>query len=236
VIRDGQATPYGGTFFSFGNPAISGSNLAFLGNYSGGIGTQGIFAYNGGVTGVAGGGQATPNGGTFTGFGSNVSISGNNITFLGNYGGGAGSQAIFLNNGTDTLSVARDGQATPNRGTFTGFSGISSISGDTVAFSANYSGGTGSQGIFAFSSTTGTLSSVVRQGDQLFGGTVQSVQMSSSGLDGDRVAFRYALTDGTNGIAVAAVAVPEVGTGVLAVPALLALIGIYARRTRRTTT
>ena len=95
VVDLTDTAPGHGTFTFFVPPSISGSNLAFLGGYSGG---QGIYTGSVGATGVAkvvDTGDTAPGHGVFTGFG-NSSVSGGNVAFFGWYSGGFG---LYLANG-----------------------------------------------------------------------------------------------------------------------------------------
>jgi hypothetical protein len=209
----GATTPNGGTFTNLGDPTISGSTIAFLGSYTNGTGTSGIFTSNGTTTasivrasnnGV--GGSTTPNGGMFTSLGT-PTISGGVVAFRGSYTGGTGTDGIFMSNGTVTTNIARggaNGSPTPDGGTFFAFNDPT-ISGDTVAFSANYNNVTGSrQGIFThIGGTTSTIASYRFGGGGSAtpnGGTFTDVGNPS--ISGNTVAFRgsYAGGTGTFGI------------------------------------
>lgn len=239
----GAATPYGGVFTNIDpNPSISGINVAFMAAYTGGSeGNRGIFRSNGiTTTGIArsgtDAGAETPYGGRFSAFGSNPSISGNNVAFTANYSGGLGTRGLFLSDGTTLTAIARNGEdagaATPIGGRFDTFNTFA-ISGSNVAFTANYTGQ--AIGLFAFSSTTNSLTSIIKKGDSLFGSTLSSVTIQSGGMDGNNIAFYYALASGRNGIAVASLApavVPEASTLALALPAL-GMIGAVVIKRRK---
>jgi PEP-CTERM motif len=234
-----NAAPGGGTFFNFHNLDVSGSTVAFIGGYSGGAGTRGVFTSSGGAlttiaTEGAGASAQVPGGGTFKFLGgkSEISLSGSTVAFLSNYIGGTGSTGIFTGSGGAITTIVTDADAVPGGGTWTDFQTLS-ISGSTVAFKGFYSGGTGSNGIFL--SSGGSLTKLIGNGDTLFGSTVDSLSFESTGLDGTNVAFSYELADGRSGIALATLAssssAPEPGT-----LALLSLGGalVMVQRRRKT--
>lgn len=241
----GAATPYGGVFHPFdSNPSISGINVAFMAAYIGGVeGNRGIFRSNGTtITGIVrngtDAGAETPYGGRFSDFGSGPSISGNNVAFTATYSGGT-RRGIFMSDGTTLTAIARngegDGAATPNGGLFNNFYTFA-ISGSNVAFTADYFSGTGTRGLFAFSSTTNSLTSIIKNGDSLFGSTLDKVTIQSGGMDGNSIAFHYELADGRDGVAVASLAaavVPEANTFALALPALAIVGAVLVRRRKK---
>lgn len=212
----GDTTPYGGTFTSFNNPAISGNNIAFRSNFTGGSGLGGIFRHDGTTTtGIARGstvtdpGSATPNGGTFTSLGA-PAISGNNIAFTSQYVGGTGNRGLFRHDGTTITSIARNRSASSNDGTelpnssqaqgggrLVGFLGDPAMSGDTIAFRASV-GSDARFGIFAV--TNGVFTRVVGQFDSLFGSSISDLDFAPAGMDGKNIAFRYTTDDGRNDI------------------------------------
>ena len=108
VVDTADVAPGQGAFTDFGNPSVSGSKLAFSGNFNGG---QGIYTANVGATGAAklvDTGDTAPGHGAFTGFIASPSISGSNVAFIGNYDGGSG---IYLASGGSLLPVLNTGDA-----------------------------------------------------------------------------------------------------------------------------
>lgn len=114
LAKTGDAIPgvIGSTFSSFGpTPVISGSNIAFLGSWTG---STGIFFSSGGgaATLLAKTGDAVPGvgGSTFDSFGAgsaiggnNVVISGGNVAFIGTWAGGG--QGLFISSGAGAPSL-----------------------------------------------------------------------------------------------------------------------------------
>jgi hypothetical protein len=230
-----NAVPGGGIFAGFGYPGISGSNVVFRGLYTGGTGSDGIFANTGAggtliaiATGGTGASAQVSGGGTFSNLGY-PSLSGSNVAFRATYTGGTGSDGIFANTGAGgTLTtIATNGSAqAPGGGTFSTFGVFSSISGSNVAFQADYTGGTGTTGIFL--SAGGSLTPVITTDTvSPFGSAFSTFNLGPQGLDGTSVVFSYTLADGRSGIALAAIA-PEPGT-----LALLALGGMLVLVRRR---
>jgi len=70
---------------------------------------------------------------------------------------------------------------------------------------------------------------VILTGSSLFGSRVSAVELGTFGADTGRVVFRYALSDGRRGIAIATA--PEPSTAVLAVLGALG-IALFALRGR----
>jgi hypothetical protein len=97
----------------------------------------------------------------------------------------------------------------------------------------------GSVTFSAFTATTGGIyrgpdpaaDKVIQGFDPLFGSTLGTAQFRSEGYSNGRIAFSYFLTDGREGIAVAFVPEPAVGTGAGA--AGLALLALGGRRSGR---
>jgi hypothetical protein len=241
VAQVGDITPNGGTFTHFGTPpSLSGSNVVFQASYSIDGRTRGIFLNDGinPTISIARQGGVIPGIGTYNGLSISPVISGSNVAFVANYtriNTGTVAQSIFLSNGTDTRIIAEPGEAAPRGGTFF-FLGDPSISGSNIAFQASENGTIQVDGLFAFSSTIGGLTNVIRNGDTLFGSTVTDIDFGTAGLDGDNLAFHYTLANGTSGIAVASIAavtVPESSTFALALPALGMVGAVLVRRRKK---
>ncbi|MCE9548415.1 MAG: PEP-CTERM sorting domain-containing protein [Planctomycetia bacterium] len=215
IVDTTDTAPGHGVFGGFGSiaPSLSGSNAAFIGNYSGG---NGIYIGTVGSTGAAKIVDTTdtaPGHGAFIGFGT-PSVSGSNVAFLGNYGDGTG---IFTGTvgSTGAAKIVDTTDAAPGHGAFTSFN-LFSVSGSNVAFLGNYSSGSGIY--LEIGGAGGILTPVANTGDALFGSTVTSLSLGSFGYDNNTIAFNYFLANGRSGIATAVV--PE--------PASLALLGMSA--------
>jgi len=180
----GPAAPVG-TFTSFapGGVAISGSTVAFIAAYNSGAGL-GVFKGDGSAAPTPIAKRSDSSGtaiGTFSTF-SPPAISGGTVAF--GVLGSAGGQGIFKGDGsvpptpivTTGIPTLLTGIPTPVFVTFSSFLGSgagAAISGDAVAFAGKYNSDT-VQGIFIWSSSSGTLTPVVRTGDSLFGSTLAS--------------------------------------------------------------
>ena len=116
--------------------------------------------------------------------------------------------------------------AAPGRGVFTSF-GIFSVSRAEIAFSAvSYLSGT-SNGLFLYRG--GSLLEVAAVGEPLFGSTISSLSLATSGLDGDTLTYTSVLADGVSGVATFS-AVPEPSTWALVGLGALLLVGFRKRR------
>jgi hypothetical protein len=191
LTAPGQAT----AFTTFGVTSISGSNVAFIGNYSGGAGvytgTAGTFGASRVIDRSANApGQTT----VFTAL-STPTISGSNVAFNGTYSGGSGiytgtAGATGASRVADT-TLTVPGQATA----FTSFS-PASISGSTVAFRGVYSAGsgiyTGTAGAFGAARLVDLTTTAPGRG-VLFTGFGTAVSIS-----GSNVAFTGTYTGGSD--------------------------------------
>ncbi len=141
IVDRTSTAPGQGAFTGFGTPAISGNNIAFAGDYSGG---SGIYTGSVGSTGATkrvDTSDNAPGNGAFTGFDA-PSISGNTIAFVGNYSSGSGLYTGSVGTTGATKVVDTDDNA-PGHGAFTSFGFYFSVSGSNIAFSGNYTGGNG---------------------------------------------------------------------------------------------
>ena len=140
---------------------------------------------------------------------------------------------------TGTLPYRAD--AAPGGGIFQAFDSININDAGIVAFGAALlNAPTSSFGIFT--AGPGGVQKIIRIGEALFGSTVTSLHPTTLSLglnDQSQIAFRYSLTDGRQGIAiarfgsVAAAAAPEPGTLLLlGTGALAGALMILRRRMR----
>ena len=221
VVDTGDTAPGHGAFTQLVSPSVSGSNLAFLGVYSGGLG---IYTGSVGATGAAkvvDTDDTAPGHGAFTNL-YGGSISGSNLAFLGIYIGGQGIYTGSVG-ATGAAKVVDTGDTAPGHGAFTGFDISPSVSGSNVAFVGDYSGGSG-----LYLESGGSLLAVLETGDALFGSTVSGFHRAGFAYDNNAIAFQYTLADGRSGVAVATVSVPEPAS-----LALLCLTGVGLLRRRR---
>src|SRR5205823_2621589 len=103
--------------------AVSGSNVAFPGNYSGG---SGIYTGTVGATGAAKIVDVTstaPGHGVFTSFVA-PTVSGSNVAFGGSYSGGSGVYTGTVG-ATGAAKIADTADIAPGHGAFTSFNGNS---------------------------------------------------------------------------------------------------------------
>jgi hypothetical protein len=205
--------------------SLSGSNVSF--SSIGDVSRVGI----GQSTTIAKFGDPAPIG-TFLHFDSYPSlgpaIDGNNVAFVGYYAFG-GIGGAFFGNGGPLTTIMTPGDPAPI-GTFAGASSPS-ISGNNVAFVGWYDIFGSKPGIFI--GNGGPLVSVIKAGDTLFGQTVTSVGIGTSSLDrggSSNIAFRYTLSNGVTGVAIAH-AVPEPSACYLL---FLGTAGIWLVQCRRT--
>jgi hypothetical protein len=203
LVKAGDPAPTPGATFSNvypGPPAIEGSTVAF------GSGS-GLFAENGGaIVQIAKTSDAAPSGTFLGGFG-NPSISGSKLAFYGGYGSGSSAgSGIFTSSGGSKTTIVKAGDPAPI-GAFTDFynhgtdsAEPSPISGNTVAFFANYKSnvfpmGSGS-GIFTGSG--GALTAIAKTGDAGPFEGPPMLNFSSPAIAGNWVAFQ-ALYHGLSG-------------------------------------
>ncbi len=136
--------PFGsGTFTSFGDPSLSGGNVAFFGA---GSSQQGVYTTISGMTRIADLNTAIPSGsGNFTSFGSGVSLNAGNVAF--EAAGSSGQVGVFSTIGGTLHAVANQATAIPGgTGNFTGFGAGVSLNQTNVAFVG--SGTAGQSGIY----------------------------------------------------------------------------------------
>src|SRR5262249_31421715 len=148
--------------------------------------SSGVFASRAGsLTTIAKVGDAAPDGSTFSNL-SNPSLDNGDVAFRGKYSTG---QGIFKSDNGLSALVVKSGDPSPAGSTFTEF-GEPAVSHEAVAFWAKYS--TSDQGIFV--ANGGNVTNVIKKGDSLFGGTIDSLSFERGGLDDDgsgRMIFFY---------------------------------------------
>jgi hypothetical protein len=208
------------TFSDFGQPAINdGGMLAFRATLD--AGGTGIFL----GTGAAATPFALSSGPLFSSFSDVVSINSSNVTaFRANRDGGAGGgTGIFTVDGVTTTTIA------DSSGGFDQFGDPSINAGGAVAFIATLDvAAGGGEGIFSGSDVDADR--IVGTGDALFGSTVTGLDFFRGLNDHGDVAFAYALTNGSFGIAVAMIPEP----GGLALSLILVSAPLLQRHRRHT--
>jgi hypothetical protein len=225
IVSSGDPAPVG-TFnsaSSFGRgAAVSGNNVAFNQLFGPPLLSVGIFIGEGGaLTTVAKTGDMGPNGPI-----NNIDlplISGSIVVFP----AASGSVRMLLKGNDGPLTaITKVGDPAPN-GTITDFAqgGIAN-NGNDILYRATWAGG----GSGVFLNSGGVTTSVIQQGATLFGQPLQSVSVSGQSLDwsgSGKVAFRYVLANGVEGIALAT-PVPE--PHACALLAVAAVVGVRRRR------
>ena len=213
VADTAMAIPGGsGNFTLFpSGPALSGREVAFIGN--GSDGQQGLYKVAvltppqvGSPLRIADTAMAIPGGiGTFTAFGSDQAhpvdpaMNGDRLAFVGS--GSGGQQGVYA------VGVLGPPQAGPFRladlstpipggsGTFTSFGAVS-VSETDLAFLGHGAGG--QTGIYDL--TAGQLLKVIAVGDRLGGKAITGLGFSRGGLFGDPVSFQATFSDGSQGV------------------------------------
>jgi hypothetical protein len=205
IVDFTSTAPGQGAFTEFNRPDISGTHVVFWGKAS----TDGIYAGTVGTAGATKIADHTDTVGThsFSGFDNAPSVSGTEVTFEGVFGQSSGIYSATIGS-TGITKIAESGDAAPGTGTTFAAVQDPSTNGQNVAFLGSYIvAGVSKTGIFLDSD--GTITSVIKAGDPLFGGVLRSLFPSNSAYDGYRVGFQYSLTNGTTGIAVADLPEPE---------------------------
>lgn len=202
-----------GAFASLGDPSINlGGTVAFGGTLDSGGGPM-VFTVQGISTNVVIDGTGV--------FGGLDAIGINNTGTVAYHGNlSIGGEGIYTKTGATTKTIS------DTTGQFSAYGPASLNSSGKVAFFANLDAG--GSGIYEGDGTS--TSKVVKTGDSLFGSTVSSVFMGSTGInDNGDVAFWYKLANGQTGVGLAT-ATPEPGTAVLLV---MGALGLATRRRRQ---
>jgi hypothetical protein len=158
-----------------------------------------------------------------------ASISGSIVAFTGGQTPVGPVTGVYANTGAggSLVRIADTTMAAPGgTGNFLEFPGFAVVAGDDVVFLARRAGMGNGLGIYT--NAPGTLTKVVATGDTVDGRTVNDLFLGPTGFDGTSVTFWAGFSDGSSGIYVTPVPIPE-PTGVLAVAAL-AVGGAVARR------
>src|SRR5919201_1007999 len=172
AVLQGASAPGtgGGTFSFFGGLSTNASGaIGFAAQVSGGTSSQGVFETRRGVTSAAAvQGAAAPGTGTFSAFHDPSMNASGAIAFVADVSGGRFTQGVFLAHNGTISALAVQGSLAPGGETFVAFGAPSLNDGEAIAFGANVSGGTATQGVFVASS--GAISAVAVQGSSVAGG------------------------------------------------------------------
>ena len=196
-VFQGSPAPGGGTFSTIGSATVSANGaIAFVADISGGTASQGVFlVYKGAFTATLLQGSAVPGGGTFSAFDS-VSLNDNGvIAFVADVTGGTASQGIFVINKGAVTTVALQGSPVPGGGTFSTFESAALNNNGAIAFVADISGGTASQGLFLVNK--GTATGVALQGSPAPGGGTFAAFESASLNNNGAIAFVADISGGS---------------------------------------
>ena len=191
IAEIGDTAPSGTSgdrFTGYSEPAISGGTVAFNGSYGfkdsagGGLG---VFTTNNGTitTVTTSNGDAPARIYTYL---YSPAVSGGTTAFFGVFQGTGGiGQGIFKDSGTGpTVAIAKKGDTTSWGSLFDGFWQYPAISGETVAFVANYNGD--SMGVF--NGSGGPPTTIAKRGDAAAIGTFDRFGTQVS-ISGDTTAF-----------------------------------------------
>ena len=201
IARDDISPPTGGSFTILGNAAINDrGQVAFYSNMTGGTAEFGIFRGEGGVlTPMFVTNQVGPGGAVFADFGNPV---------INNHGQIATTVSldnsdigIFVGDGTNTVTIALQGQPAPKGGNYKGQFITPTRLNDQgeVAFDARLTGGTSSSGIFRGDGKRTTPIALTGTNAPGTTGTFASFRDFQLMNDG-RVAFIGILTPGVGGV------------------------------------
>jgi hypothetical protein len=225
IARQGASAGGAGTFGSIlSDPTMNDlGQVAFIGSVAGAGSDQrrGIFrASEYSTAAIALAGDPAPGGnGVFGGFTSPPAINtAGQVAFVApivsTLGGSGDDSGVYLGNGGALVNVAREGQAAPGGGHFSGFGSLALNIAGNLAFAASVRSATNieSTGLFYYGATSG-LRQIAREGDPLEGSTIAGdlTFAPSTGTNGiwrsgmnnnNQLAFPFTLADGRSGIAV----------------------------------
>jgi hypothetical protein len=235
IASTATTAPAGGNFTTFVDPAngptvpaVSGSNVVFNAETSGG--RFGVYASIGGTITTVADNTITPPGGTgsFSSFGFTPMIDGSRVAF---YGASSGRSGIYTWSAGTITRVADTTTTAPGGGTFTSFlnnattppSAATALSGGHVVFRATTSLGVAG----VYTDLTGTLTKVIATSDTVNGETVNSVNIGDYSYTGGSIAVLVGFTNGSFAVCTFQ-PVPE-PTGLIA----LGAAGLVAVRVRR---
>jgi hypothetical protein len=197
--RLGSASPGGaGNYGPFGIPVVSAAGQVATASQLNGPANVGIFAgYPGSVQAVALPGGPAPTGGTYTGLDTPALNTSGTMAFLASMTGGPAAQGIFAGTAGTFQPVAVQGAVAPAGGTYTsGFTDPVLNASGQVAFRANLTGGTATQGIFV--GTSGAVQAAAIQGAAAPAGGIYDFLVGSPELNAaGQLAFQARLTGGT---------------------------------------
>lgn len=247
--------PAGGTYSGFSGSRINASGqVAFVASLTGGSSTQGVFTgVPGSVQAVALNNTAAPAGGTYSDFSTSTPLNGSGqVAFNAGLTGGSSSRGIFMGVPGSVQAAALTNTPAPDGGTFSSFSDTVLNGAGQVAFLGTLTGAgvttANDQGLYAGS--VGALVKVVREGDQVDvdpGPVVDLRTIANFGIhfdstsDGRGLSFSdagfltYSLgfTDGSSGIFLSSIPVPEPASAGLVAVGLTALAWLKRRDSRR---
>lgn len=242
IADNNTARPGAGTNFNqFGRVSIGGSSVAFLGGYSTGILSEGIYSApvaGGTVTRVVAAGMVAPGLGaaTFTTpYFSSPSTDGTYVAFNASTLASGACTGLwqYKIDGTDGKLVAGLNTFIPGHDTtkFDSFWGVSIFDGVAI-FNGTSNIGVG--GIYAHTAYD-TLITIIESGDAIGGKTILSAHVYDQSFIGDIdvIAFYATFTDGSSGIYAAQVPEEVLGAPEPATLSLLALGAMALLKRRR---
>ena len=194
----GTAAPAGGSYNVLNVPVLDDSGrVAFHATLTGGSATEGIFAgAPGAVQAVALQGNAAPAGGNYSSFGFPVISTSGQLAFNANLTGGSAASGIFAGATGSVQTVALQGNAAPAGGNYSSLSGPVINASGQVAFPANLTGGSATNGIFA--GTVGALQPIALQGSAAPAGGIYSTLSGPALNASGQLAFFATLTGGSS--------------------------------------
>jgi hypothetical protein len=196
VAIKGQPAPAGGNYFGLYGPVLNeAGKVAFLASLNA---SSGLFAgAPSSLQTVALTGTAAPAGGNYLGFNTPTLSGAGQVAFLANLTGGTSPGGVFVGTTGSLHAVYLTGTAAPAGGMYNGGTTFPALNdAGKVAFLANLTGGTSSQGIFA--GVPGSVQAVALQGNTApAGGTYARFTNPLLNAAG-QVAFFATLVGGTS--------------------------------------